>query len=131
MTEEASALSESSATGPTLVVEKTSIVEILGLLDVVGMELGGNPAPNNTRWVFDVRTANGEDIIVKLLDYRSGRTLKPELMSFYYAPMNDEAHDARVLLEEQGDGTLLISTEPTEKPALFRVGVDVMHSANR
>lgn len=113
-----------------LVKSGASIAQILGKIYSEEIDPLGSPAANNTRWVFDVTTQDGKQISVKLLDFRSGRGLAPDVMSFSFAPSNRVAYQAQPVLKEE-EGKLLIDTLRTEKSASFRVFVDIMHSATR
>lgn len=109
--------------------------QVLGRVSAEGVKIVGKPAANNTRWVFDVGVSpdRGEDITVLLTDYRSGRVLEPDLMSFSVTPTNRLAYDVKPVLYDD-HGALRICTESVERSsgyATFRVAVDVMHSATR
>lgn len=115
---------------PTPIVRGTVVSQILGRIDVADLKPSKSPAANNTRWVFDVKTKDGDALTVHLLDFRSGRLLRPDVMSFSFTPTNRAAYAAKPVIREQKDG-LVIETEKTSDYATFRVFVDVMHSATR
>lgn len=125
------AASEENGDAPvSLVKNPVSLAQVLGKIRSEGAELLGSPAANSTRWVFDVATDSGKQIAIELLDFRSDRPLNPDVMSFSFTPGNRAAYKAQPVLREDG-GMLIIDTLKTEETAVFRVFVDVMHSATR
>jgi hypothetical protein len=121
---------EGETTTPTPIVRGATVKQILGRIEAGGMKPSGKAAANNTRWVFDVKTKDGEPIQVKLRHYNSGRLCDPDVMSFTATPTNRAAYAAKPVLAEEKNG-LRIETEKTGEYATFRVFVDVMHSATR
>lgn len=88
------------------------------------------PAPNNTRWIFDVEHAFG-DIAIQLLDPRSGLAIEPDMMSLSLLPRSLSFYEAKPFVENIAGGTFNIRHTKDALPCSYRVAVDVLHSATR
>jgi len=114
----------------TPAVQVAEITEILGMIEAdESIRVSGRPAANNTRWIFDV-VFHGGTLEIFLMDWRSNRKLRPDLMSWNIAPLNSFAHDAKACGLHRDDGVFVLRSLPREGQE-FRISIDVLHSANR
>jgi hypothetical protein len=109
-----------------------TVTQVLGLVEVPGFDVVGKPAANSTRWILDVESTSGMDIKLFLLDFRNGRRVSPDLMSYTITPLDADCYDARPFAIE-GPGSLQIRTRRLQEGVVihYRVQIDVMHSATR
>ncbi len=123
------------------------VTPILGHIAVVGGELvEAKPASNNTRWIFDVEGQPDGTVVVQLLDPRSRKPFKPDIVSCSFLPLSASFYEVRPFLsrlkeEEPGTFALKHPGESTSgiggavatavPPCAYRVQVDIMHSATR
>lgn len=110
------------------------VTQVLGRIEAPGARIEGKPAANSTRWIVNVASVSGDVVELFLLDYRSGRRISPDLMSFNVQPLNEACYDAKIVPHE-GVGSLVISTGDVRHEGViwvhYRVQIDVMHSATR
>lgn len=117
---------------PVALVRKVEVTQLLGRVSVVGASASGRPAQNSTRWIIDIDDQDtGVSLELILLDFRSGRPIEPDLMSFSFAPMSASFYDAKPRIAQHRKGVLQISTDRVAGSCLYRLSIDVMHSATR
>lgn len=117
---------------PIALVRKAVVTQLLGRVLVAGVSAGGRPAQNSTRWIIDIDDQEtGTALEIVLLDFRSGRPIEPDLMSFSLTPMSASFYDAKPRIEQHKKGSLQINTDRVAGDCLYRLAIDVMHSATR
>jgi len=109
-----------------------TVTQVLGVVEAPGFDVVGKPAANSTRWILDVESVAGADVKLSLLDFRTGRRVFPDLMSYTVTPLDADCYDAKPFAIE-GPGSLQIRTRPLQGDVIihYRVQIDVMHSATR
>jgi hypothetical protein len=106
------------------------VTPILGLIAVEGAALtsGAKPANNSTRWVVDIEDAKGQ-IMIQLLELRSGRPLNPDLIAISLVPRSASFYDVKPFVDIRGGCITLHHVGPGV--CSYRVSIDAMHTATR
>ena len=94
---------------------------------------------NARRWMIDLEYnpaylgQGSVTVAFRLLDWRTGRTVPPGMLSVSHTPTTAAAASAAVYFPAYGDGKFSVSIEPSKLLGLIalRVTVDCVHSLMR
>jgi hypothetical protein len=92
---------------------------------------------NARRWMIDLEYDPADQgpvtVAFRLLDWRTGRTVPPGMLSVAHTPTTAAAASAAVYFPAYGDGKFSVSIEPSKLsgPIALRLTVDCVHSLMR
>jgi len=115
------------------VAPAVSIACLLGRVASPDAEVNGSPAPNSTKWIFDVEqdTTAAQTLHFQILDARTGKPKDSPLLSFAITPLNESASGASLHISQPTGPDLAVKAKKVDSPIKYRIAIDAVHSLSR